>query len=172
MHTICRFTLTALLAFSAVACSSSDDAEKKVDTVVATTTVAAANPHFPRPGEEGCPIDGVWRVCSLVERMERSGVAPKLTFDTLHVEWMSVPGIRISIGRSAVLTAFVYSNNDAAAVAVSAIDTVAVAPKGQPASVWKQTPNFVRNGNLVAVLESENARQIERVTRAILGGAP
>ncbi len=166
--------LLAALAFAA--CNSDADETPQPLPVSSTQRPykAVDATGLPRPGEEGCPIDGTWHECGLMERLVRSGVAPRATSDTLVVPWMSVPGVRIAIGRSATLTVFYYPDEESAAADAARIDTVRVRPKtgGDTTNVWRTFPNFVRSVNLIAVLESEDPRQIERIMLAVEAGAP
>ncbi|HEY8165989.1 MAG TPA: hypothetical protein VIF83_10600 [Gemmatimonadaceae bacterium] len=74
---------------------------------------------------------------------------------------------------SARLEVFLYSDADAAADALSKLDTVTVSPIGAP-SQWEGevTPVLIRSGNLAAVFFSQSARQAERLTLALTAGAP
>jgi hypothetical protein len=55
--------------------------------------------------------------------------------------------------------------------AVAGIDTVAVARRGTTRA-WPLQPTLIRSNNLVAVLVSDNGRQIERVQNALIAGLP
>jgi hypothetical protein len=76
----------------------------------------------------------------------------------------------LSLGKSK-LELFFYKSDAEANHEASALDTVAVAPKGQ-AGGWEMPPILIRNANLIAVLLTENARQAERATAAITAGPP
>jgi hypothetical protein len=164
-----RIAGVALLALSLViACSSGGD--NKPDSAAAAPVVAA--PASPRPGETDCPLDGLWKHCALLDRMVRSGLAPKATGDTMRVPFFSVPGVRFSVGRTAMLTAFYYPDSLAAIREAAKIDTLTVRTPGDTVGPWTGTPNFIRSGNLIAILESESPRQVERMRLAITAGAP
>ncbi len=123
-------------------------------------------------GQGACPHDGRWRPCSVVERLEQSGLVPRV--DTggpaPRVPFLGVPATRVRLGRGA-LHAFVYDDTAQLARDVAALDTVRVAPRGETFD-WDVPPTFVRSANLVAVLLTQNEHQIERVRLALEGGPP
>jgi hypothetical protein len=88
------------------------------------------------------------------------------------VEFFAVPGSRYQIGREAILTAFFFADSSAAKQAVSRIDTVLVRMPGDSTGPWKATPHLFRSANLVAVFESDNERQVERMMLALTAGTP
>lgn len=164
-----RVVGTALLVLAIVACS--DRKNEAVDSAV-VTAAPVDTPRTPRPGERDCPVDGMWRECGLLERLVRSGMAPKVVGDTMHTTLFSVPGIRLTIGRGGTLTVFYFADSTAARQAAARIDTMHVRMPGDTIGPWAGTPHFIRSANLIAVLESDNARQVERIQLAITAGAP
>ena len=153
-----------------VAVASCGGSDATPDTVVAA--VRADTPTPPRPGEADCPLDGKWKHCALLDRMVRSGLAPKVTGDTVRVPFFSVPGVRFSVGRAAILTAFYYPDSLSAIRESANVDTITVRAPGDTVGSWAGTPNFIRSGNLIAIFESESPRQVERMRLAITAGAP
>jgi hypothetical protein len=124
------------------------------------------------PGDDDCPRDGLWRPCALVDRISRSGLGFRALGDTLRPAFFDVPGERYRIGRNATLTVFYFPDSIAANRAISRIDTVAMRAPGDSAALWGTSPILIRSSNLVAVLESDDAVQIERIQLSITAGAP
>jgi len=133
---------------------------------------AAAGRGALAPDTSACPHDGRWRACSVVERLDQSGLVPRVdsAAPAPRVPFLAAPGRRIALGRGALL-AFVYDDTARAARDVAALDTVRVAPRGESYS-WDVPPTLVRSANLVAVLLMQNEHQIERVRLALEAGPP
>ena len=139
-------------------------------TAAATPTPAASAAQ--RVAGARCPHDGRWRLCSVLDRLDKAGLVPRV--DTAgppeRLAFFKAPGrvVRLGVGE---LHTFVYDDTAALARDVAALDTVRVAPRGGTYA-WSAAPTFVRSANLVAVLLTPNERQIERVQLALEGGPP
>ena len=152
--------------FVTAACGSSKD--RAVDT----TSASLPPPSNPAPAvvKNPCEHTGLWAECSLERRLKQSGFVVKRLDDKPDRDGFRIKPVVYSLGQSR-LEAFFYENEKSANSDLSAIDTVAVAPKGKPAA-WPSTPILIRSANLVAVLISQNPRQTERVALAITAGPP
>jgi hypothetical protein len=117
-----------------------------------------------------CPKDGRWRTCSVVERLERAGLVPLARTDTLRVAFLTPPGAGWDVAR-VQLRVFLYDDPTLARREGLALDPFTVAPRGQR-HPWPAKATLVRSANLVAVLLSDNDRQIERVQLALEAGPP
>lgn len=117
-----------------------------------------------------CPKDGRWRACSVVERLERAGLVPVVRPDTLRVPFLTPPGAGWDVARVR-LHVFLYDDPALARQEGLALDPFTVAPRGQR-HAWPAKATLVRSANLVAVLLSDNDRQIERVQLALEAGPP
>jgi hypothetical protein len=115
-----------------------------------------------------CPKDGRWRTCSVVERLERAGLVPLARTDTLRVAFLTPPGAGWDVAR-VQLRVFLYDDPTLARREGLALDPFTVAPRGQR-HPWPAKATLVRSANLVAVLLSDNDRQIERVQLALEAG--
>jgi hypothetical protein len=166
-----RYRVAGMLVGLTVLGACSGDEAKPADTGVAVPVVVDT-PRAPRPGDPDCPRDGTWKTCALVDRLVSSGLAPKALPDTTRVAFFAAPGVRYQIGRVAILTAFIFADSNAAKQAVSGIDTVTVRMPGDSTAPWRSTPHLFRSANLVAVFESDNERQVERMMLALTAGAP
>ena len=142
-------------------------------------------PPPPAPGDTACPLYGNWQPCSIAERLERTGLAPRLQPDTLRDEAFGVRGYRWILD-DATLDVFVYATPAARERATAALDSAAVVrtrsrlappPKdatplapGQPAG--RRESHFVRTANIAAILANAKETQAERVLLAITAGQP
>lgn len=117
-----------------------------------------------------CPTDGVWRHCSVAERLRKAGLVPHRRAGTTTLPFLSTPGVIYDV-RHVAVHAFVYADSAAARRDGDALDPIRVAPRGGT-HAWPERATLVRSGNLIAVLLSSNDRQIERVQLGLEAGAP
>lgn len=119
-----------------------------------------------------CPHDGRWRVCSLLDRLDKAGLVPRVDSSAPpeRLPFLHAPGTVVHLGLGDLHT-FVYDDTAALTRDIAALDTTRVAPRGQ-SYAWATTPTFVRSANLVAVLLTPNERQIERIQLALDAGPP
>jgi hypothetical protein len=164
--------IAALVLLSSAVSGCGGGESRPLDSVPAVTPLAIDTPRAPRPGDPDCPRDGTWKPCALLDRLVSSGLAPKVLPDTMTVSFFDVSGLRYQVGRSAMLTAFFFADSNVARAAAARIDTVLVRMPGDTVSPWTTTPHFFRSANLIAVFESDNARQVERMMLALTAGTP
>ena len=161
----------AVLAVAALACG---DAKPSAGAPGAAAPAASPGPGAPggvaSTGKNGCPHDGRWRPCALVERLEKAGLVVTPKPDTVRYDFLSVPGLSYTVGRGEV-QAFFYDDTTKLARDVAALDTVQVAPKGTFRH-WDVHPTFARSGNLVVILLTLSDVLMERGTLAVQAGAP
>ena len=131
----------------------------------ATAAVAVA------PGPE-CPANGLWARCSVMYRLERSGLAPKLD-STAKPERVSLrgEGFVVKIGRLASLDVFLYPDSAARIADERMLDRQEFVAPGVPQTIRRER-TLIENANLVALLTSLNDHQRERVSDALTAGAP
>lgn len=144
-------------------------ASAPVTPVTSATTGGPAGDTAP-PGT--CPHDGRWRRCSVAERLEQAGLAPRPdTVARAPVPFLSAPdtAFRVALG---TVRAFVYSDTARLARDLAGVDMARVAPRGGRDFDWPVRPTFVRSANLVAVILVTNERQLERVQLALEAGPP
>lgn len=158
--------LLALSAFAA-ACGKSSAPPPKRDSAVtpAATAVAAA-------GVSKCPATGQWAECSVLYRLERAGLAPRVDSTAAPAE-KSLTGtpLVVKIGLTATLEVHVYADSTARAADVKKLDrTQFIAPGAQ--QTIKRERLLIENANLIALLTSINEHQRERVADALLAGPP
>jgi hypothetical protein len=166
--------LAAALAILVVACARGDQAARS-DSGSTSPSVAAAAPRTDSAAPSAtapantCVSEGDWQPCSIEKRLTdagyvpiNSGAAPTGVFD--------VAGTTYLLGQ-AELNIYIFRSAREREAAVAKIDTVPVAPRGATAP-WSPPPTFITSNNVVAVLESDNGRLIERVQNAIRAGLP
>lgn len=137
----------------------------KGSAAASAATAAAASASSAK-----CPMSGEWRLCSVLDRLDRAGLAPQPGTDTVRRSFFSVPGQRIRIGRG-TLEVYVYPDHDAMARDVRRLDSASASPPGEHVD-WPTPPTLITSNNLAAVLLSSNERAIERVRDAITAGLP
>jgi hypothetical protein len=143
---------------------------KKSDEAAAAAPPAIQPAAHATTDAKGCVHDGRWRPCALVDRLEKAGLVVKAEPDTARYEFLSVPGLRYTVGRGEVL-AFFYDDTTRLARDVAALDTVRVAPAGTLRH-WDVHPTFVRSGNLVVILLTLSEQLMDRLQLAVQAGAP
>lgn len=154
----------------AAACGGGDTAA--TDSALAKAAVAVM-PRPVTPSDSACPRDGAWKRCALEDRVVKSGLAFKPAGDSMVVAYLSVPGVRYKIGRTASMVAFFYADSLAAAKDVTSLDRFRLTPRGDTIGAWKSVPSeVIWSGNLVAVLFDASATQMERIRLTIAAGAP
>lgn len=156
--------LLAGSAFSVAACGSgAKDAppQRPVAPTVATTGPA------PLPT---CPGTGHWEACTVFDRLERAGLAP-IRGDTVRLPFLAVPGQTWKLG-NATIHVFRYRDSVARRTDYVALDSGPARPRGDTITTWSGTPTLLVNDNLLAILLSENAQQVERVSLALTAGPP
>ena len=146
-------------------CASDDRAARTADTAA----IAQAPDSTPAGSDTGCVLALPWRHCSVLDRLERAGLAPQER-GPVRQPFFTVEG-RVYVLGDAELQTFIFADSGAAAAQASALDTVRVSPPTMAIS-WRRQPTLIRSSNLVAILLSDDERQTERVSLAIGAGLP
>ena len=160
MRSAAVFAVIALLS----ACGK-PDAPKNATNAVSSTPAAP-------PTKADCPADGMWAECSVVYRLERSGVAPKID-STAKPSEAALGGrtLMLKVGLSAELEVHLYPDSTARAAAGARLDRLAFV-NGVANQSIKRERTLVESANLIAMLTSINPRQRERVYNALAAGPP
>ena len=165
---------TRLLLFAAALCAGAacgDSGPRTADTSAvdreqqpSAATATGAGPI------DTCPKSGLWRRCSLEDRLESAGFVVDSAPDTLRHEWLSVEGLRYDFAQG-VLDVFVYPSADAARQDASKLDSARAAPAGvTPGYRWP--PTMIVSRNVLAVMQTANDRFGERLLNAVAAGLP
>jgi hypothetical protein len=157
------------LAVCVAAAAACAEPAQRADTVAAApTTAGAANSTRPKPA---CPATGLWSACALVERLERSGLAPLVDSSAQATEPpLTTPGMLVRIGRSD-LEVYIYPDQAAREREQALLDRTRYADYNAPITMDQQ-PTLIASANALAILHSRNNHQRERVGDAITAGAP
>jgi len=113
--------------------------------------------------------EGQWQPCSIEKRLTDAGFVP-INKGPAPTGVFPVGGTSYALG-DARLHVYIFKSATEREKAVAGIDTTTVSRRGS-ASPWPLPPTLITSNNLVAVLVSDNARQIERVQLAITAGLP
>lgn len=131
--------------------------------------VAAESSLVPAAADSACPMSGLWRRCSVRERLERSGFVVIPASDSVGQPGLGIPGTAYRLG-SAELQLFLYADSADARRQESALDAAGARPVD--VSGVLRAPAVIRSNNLLALLFNNNDRQLERVQLALTAGLP
>lgn len=113
--------------------------------------------------------EGEWQSCSIEKRLTDAGFVP-IKKGPAPTGVFPVVGTTYALG-DAQLHIYLFKSATQREQAIAKIDTTTVSRRGS-ASPWSLPPTLITSNNLVAVLVSDNGRQIERVQLAITAGLP
>lgn len=118
----------------------------------------------------GCPAYGLWRACSVEERIGRAGLAVNRREEGVHHDFMHVEGLVWETSR-AEIQVFLYPSEAERKKDTDMLDTVFVAPPGKRI-MWRWPAQLVTSQNMAAIILSLNGRQAERIALALGAGLP
>lgn len=124
------------------------------------------------PSASACPATGAWAECSVVYRLERAGLAPKVD-STAKPEEAGLGGqpLVIKIGLNAVLEIHLFADSASRNAATAKLDRSQFVNGTQPQTI-KRERTLIESANLVGLLTSVNSHQRERVSDALSAGPP
>jgi hypothetical protein len=115
------------------------------------------------------PSSGLWTDAHLLERLVRSGVAPRAgDSTTTGQEWMGRRPIVLLAGGS-TLYAWIYADSLARRAVTDSLDAMTAAPRGRVAP-FAAPMTFVLQNNLAAVVTGGSERNQERIALALQAG--
>jgi hypothetical protein len=165
-----NFLIGALGALVVSGCSKSEAPAK---TSGASAAPAASSGSVAAGAQRvGCPVTGGWTQCSVLYRLDRAGVGPRIDStakaeeSALHAE-----SFVVKIGQIAKLEVFLYPDSAARVVDAQKLDRTQLVNATAPQTIRRER-TLIENGNLVALLTSLNEHQRERVSDALTAGAP
>ena len=167
-----RIAVAVALALSAACGRDAERAPDAANAVGGTASVAsAASGASAADGAKvGCPATGAWAPCSVIERLERAGLAPKRDTAAVRVKPLTVSGMRVTVGK-AELDVFIYPDAAARQRDERQLDRKEFVELGESPSLRRE-PTLIRNTNLLALLHSLNDHQRERVADVLTAGPP
>lgn len=158
--------LTLLGAMALVAgCGKSSAPPAKRDTA-ATTAPVVAN------ADSACPATGLWADCSVLYRLERAGLAPRVDSSATPAEkTLTGHPLVFKIGLSSSLEVYLYPDSTARVADAKKLDRTQLAAPGVAQTI-KRERLVIENSNLIGLFTSLNEHQRERVGDALLAGPP
>jgi hypothetical protein len=164
------------VAVATVGCNSRER-RSVAESAVATAPSSGASPggvpvgdwHLPAPGVP-CPSTGGWGACTVLERLDRAGLAPRVTPDMVGEAPLQQSGRLIRLG-SAELKVFVYPDSVARQRDEARLDRHRYIEATQEPTLRNEA-TIIRSANLLAILDSKSGTQRERVSLAITAGPP
>ncbi len=165
-------------------CSSAERAEPDAVNGGTDAAVGAAAPA-PIVGDSGfqattdsivaaiqaCPRDGLWHECSIAQRLELSGLRPRVVDSLTRIPGIAREARLWQIGRQTVRAVF-FENEAQASAAMAMLDSARAAPLGDSTVAWSERPTIIRSVNVVALMLGGSDRQVERVSDALTAGPP
>lgn len=153
----------AMCALSFVACGKADAPPSKSPAAGAAPVATAST---------GCPADGQWAPCSILYRLERAGLAPKVDSGGKPNEpQLGGEPMMVKIGLSAELELHVFGDSLAREAAVAKLDRKQFV-NGTAEQTIRRERTLIESVNLLGLLTSINSRQRERVSDALTAGPP
>lgn len=159
----------AALSAAGAACSgkASEERGQPQAAVIDTRAAGATGTAGAKPL---CPATGAWQLCSVVERLDRAGLAPRQEPGRVSEAPLSAPGVAILLGRSE-LRIFLYVDSAARERDQAKLDSTKYAAPNDPLPMQAE-PTLIASENLIAILRTRNDHQRERVSDALTAGPP
>ena len=161
---VVRGLFVAALALGGCEKPANDSSPKEVKVL---PSPVAAN-----PGDARCPATGLWAECSVLYRLDRSGLAPHVdSTGTASEKSLTGRPLLIKFGTTSRLEIFLYADSAARIADAARLDrTTLVGATGQ--QTLRRERTLIENANLIGLLSSINDRLRERVSDALTAGAP
>ncbi len=151
-------------ALCVAACSKSDVPPPPVANVAADLPAAAA--------ASGCPATGQWAECSLLDHINRAGLAAR-TDSGAEPQEKALGGtpVMLKIGQIATLELHIYADSAARIAAAAKLNRADFVNATAPQTM-KRERTLIQSVNVIGLLTSINDHQRERVSDAITAGPP
>ena len=155
-----------VVAFALLACEKQAKDARPVETKSSAAPVAAV------PGDARCPATGQWAECSVLYRLDRSGLAPHIdSTGTASERSLTGRPLLIKFGAASRLEVFLYPDSAARIADARKLDRTAFVGSTDPQTLRRER-TLIENANLIGLLSSINDRLRERVSDALTAGAP
>jgi hypothetical protein len=163
MRIVSTLLLTSALAVGA--CSKSESPSPGAGGASAAAPVAAAS------GANACPATGLWAECSILYRLERSGLVP-------HVDSSAKPQATELAGKplimklgQATLEVYIYPDSNARIADSKKLDRAHLVDAAAQQTIERER-TLIESANVIGLLTSLSSHQRERVSDALTAGAP
>jgi hypothetical protein len=153
------------------ACGHGEQQRAEANPGATGQSASAATTNQPL-SKAACPANGAWSECSVFDRLDHAGLAPRRDSSTgkITLPPLTVAGARYLLG-SAELEVFIYPDASARQHDEARLDrTKYIEETDEPTLRGEAT--LIRNANLLAILKSRNDHQRERVSDALSAGPP
>jgi len=151
-----------------VACSSKPALNR--DSVASATASAAAAAAQAASSPAGpCPATGHWVPCQVKKRLQMAGLAPRdsMIEDTVRLG----PSPIVYVAGGSAIAVYLFPDSLARRRAAATLDTMKfIAPDA--ALTMRHEATAIQNDNLLAILYTLRDQQRERVSDALMAGAP
>ncbi len=154
-----------VVSLAAVAACGSK-AKQQAPAAGARETAAASAPG----GKPACPHDGSWSECTVLERLQRSGLVAQRDSSAAEEKGLAQRGMLIHLG-SASLEVFLFPDSAARKAAEKGLDTTQFVGYMDPQGIRAER-SLIRSANLLALLDSKRDVQRQRVGDALTAGPP
>jgi hypothetical protein len=163
-----------VVAVAIVGCSGSSSG--KSDAASSRHANDSTNPSSEIGAAPGpvCPATGRWAQCSVLYRLERAGLAPRLDSTAKPEEKAIGAGSTsfvVKIGLQARFEVFLYADSASRAADAQKLERTQFV-NGTAEQTIKRERTLIENANLVGLLTSINSHQRERVSDALTAGPP
>lgn len=155
--------------FAAVACGGGSSRKSAASPPADTAT----SPHAAAStGPGGCPNTGTWAQCSLMYRLQRAGLVPRIDSSaTVAEKGLSGKSFVIRFSPTSVMDVFLYPDSTARKTDGAKLDRHGMVSDSTPLTMAREK-TLIEGDNIIAVLSSLNDQLRQRVGDAILAGAP
>ena len=159
-------TLLVTSAFAVSACSKSEPPPQSASATATSASVAAGT------GSSTCPGTGLWAECSIVYRLERSGLVPKVDSSaTAQEKELAGRPLIIKMGQGATLEVYIYPDSSARIADGKKLDRSKLID-GEAQQTIERERTLIESVNVIGLLTSLSSHQRERVSDALMAGAP
>lgn len=117
-----------------------------------------------------CPLTGAWQLCSVEDRLVRSGLAPQRADSAPSLSHGSIASARYYLG-DAEAQVFIFADS-AERVAAERAGASGLGEAPLLEAAVGATPSLVSSQNMAVVVYGHRERQVERVSLALSGGLP
>lgn len=152
----------------ATACGRSDS--NSSSTAKPATSTPAAVSASAGAGKPPCPATGLWAECSVLDRLDHGGLAPRRDSGVVREDPLTQPGMRVHLGHDEVVI-FIYPDSESRKADEAKLDRRRfITPDQEPTLAGERT--IIESVNLLALLKSRSDLKRERVADDIMAGAP
>lgn len=169
--------LRLVAAAGSLACGGGDAGERRPsppDGAPEQVVMGTAEGTGPGTGASAvkpkCAHTGKWDPCTVAERLEQSGLAPRSLATPQPDGGLGAPAVAYTLGR-AELRIWLFPDRQAQERAAKTLPPGRYLAPGEEVGM-EPLPTLIANENLLALLTSRNEHQRERVGDALTAGPP